>query len=94
MLEFDPAATPQGERNRLRTDAHLVPTGTVALMATAEEPEGWALCDGAAISRHDAPELWALIGTSFGAGDGVTTFNLPNITAAVPPLALGYMIKL
>ena len=40
--------------------------------------DGYLLCDGSAISRTLYPELFAAIGTTYGAGDGSTTFNLPN----------------
>lgn len=42
-------------------------------------PSGWLLCDGTAVPRAAYPELFAVIGTSWGAGDGSTTFNLPNL---------------
>lgn len=42
-------------------------------------PSNWHLCDGAAISRTTYATLFSLIGTTFGVGDGSTTFNLPNI---------------
>ncbi len=48
------------------------------------------LCDGSAVSRTSFPELFGLLGTSEGAGDGVTTFNLPNYlgtSLAVPATA-------
>ena len=45
---------------------------------TAKLPTGYMFCDGSAISRTEYAELFALIGTSFGAGDGSTTFNLPS----------------
>ena len=41
-------------------------------------PEGWLLCDGSAVSRTDYAKLFSAIGTTWGAGDGSTTFNLPN----------------
>ena len=41
-------------------------------------PTGWILCDGSAVSRTTYADLFAVIGTNFGAGDGSTTFNLPN----------------
>lgn len=43
-------------------------------------PPGWLWCDGSAISRVDYAELFAIIGTTFGAGDGSTTFNIPDLT--------------
>lgn len=41
-------------------------------------PSGWLLCDGSAVSRTTYSELFAKIGTTYGVGDGTTTFNLPN----------------
>lgn len=41
-------------------------------------PTGWLLCDGSAISREGYPLLFSAIGTTWGAGDGSTTFNLPD----------------
>lgn len=42
-------------------------------------PEGYLLCDGSAVSRTDYADLFAVIGTTYGTGDGSTTFNLPNL---------------
>ena len=47
-------------------------------------PQMFLLCDGSAVSRTDYSELFAVIGTTFGAGDGSTTFNLPDLREAVP----------
>ena len=46
--------------------------------------QNWEICDGAAISRTGYPELFAMIGTSFGAGDGSTTFNKPDLRGRTP----------
>ena len=43
-----------------------------------EIPSGWLLCDGAAISRSSYSSLYSVISTTWGSGDGSTTFNLPN----------------
>ena len=56
-----------------------VPIGTVAWFAMPVPPAGYLECDGAAVGRETCPELFAAIGTTFGAGDGETTFNLPNL---------------
>ena len=56
------------------------PTGTVVSYAKNAAPTGWLLCDGSAVSRTTYAELFAVIGTTYGAGDGSTTFNLPNLT--------------
>lgn len=55
-----------------------VPIGTIAAHP-ANIPGGWLECDGSAISRTDYAGLFAEIGTNYGAGDGSTTFNLPDL---------------
>lgn len=54
-------------------------TGMVTLWSTGSAPTGWLLCDGSAVSRASFAALFALIGTTYGAGDGSTTFNVPNM---------------
>src|SRR5215510_2235925 len=56
----------------------LKPTGVVEAFAGAAAPTGAVLCDGAAISRATFARLFALIGTTYGVGDGSTTFNVPD----------------
>lgn len=56
--------------------------GFIYPLASAVVPEGFLLCDGAAYSRVEYPELFAAIGTMYGSGDGSTTFNVPDITFA------------
>lgn len=53
--------------------------GTVAWFAAASTPAGFLECNGAAISRTAYALLFAAIGTAYGAGDGSTTFNLPDL---------------
>lgn len=55
------------------------PTGSVMMFGSNSAPSGWHLCDGAAISRTTFSALFAVIGTTYGAGDGSTTFNVPNM---------------
>lgn len=64
----------------------LPPVGTLEIFAgdSAKVPQGWMLCDGSAISRTDYPKLFAVIGEAYGAGDGSTTFNIPNMQGRVP----------
>jgi microcystin-dependent protein len=50
----------------------------------ARLPQQWQLCDGATVSRARYPELFALIGTTYGVGDGATTFTLPDIRGFFP----------
>lgn len=62
-----------------------VQPGTIVLFSTAQAPGAkWRACDGAAISRFDYPEIFLAIGETHGAGDGSTTFELPDLTAAAP----------
>lgn len=56
-----------------------LPVGTIQMFAGNTIPEGWLLCDGSAISRTDYAKLFSAIGTIYGAGDGSTTFTLPNL---------------
>ena len=57
----------------------IVPPGAVMYFARNTAPPGWLKCNGAAISRTAYAKLFAAIGTVFGAGDGFTTFNLPDL---------------
>ena len=57
----------------------LPPVGSVTAFAGSTTPQGWLLCDGSAVSRTDYADLYAVIGDTYGAGDGSTTFNLPNL---------------
>lgn len=58
---------------------HAVPAGAVAFFAMSAEPVGWLRADGAVVSRTIYSALFAAIGTRFGAGDGATTFKLPDL---------------
>lgn len=61
-----------------------VPTGTVVQFAGDTAPNGWLICDGSAISREIYANLFELIGSTFGGGDGTTTFNIPNLKGKIP----------
>lgn len=61
-----------------------VPIGAVFPFAGAVVPGGYLLADGSAVSRTTYSDLFNLIGTTFGSGDGSTTFNLPNLKGKVP----------
>jgi len=61
-----------------------IPIGAQLLWSTNTAPEGWLLCQGQALSRTEYADLFAVIGTIHGAGDGSTTFNLPNWPGKVP----------
>lgn len=57
--------------------------GEILGYAGATAPKDYLLCDGSAVSRATYAELFAIIGTSFGSGDGSTTFNLPNMQGKI-----------
>ena len=56
-----------------------MPIGAIVPYAGATTPVGWLLCDGAAVSRTQYAQLFAIVGVTYGAGDGVLTFNLPDL---------------
>lgn len=55
-----------------------VNTGDIKGFGGTASPAGWLLCDGSAVSRDDFSDLFSVIGTKFGAGNGTTTFNVPD----------------
>jgi microcystin-dependent protein len=61
-----------------------VPTGAVIPFGGLAAPNGWLLCDGAAVSRQDYKDLWDVIGTTFGEGNGNSTFNVPDLRQRFP----------
>ncbi len=74
---------------RAAADGHLT-VGDLKLRPNGDAIAQHLLCDGTAVSRVDFPELFALLGTTEGDGDGSTTFNLPNYLGApvaVPAVA-------
>lgn len=60
------------------------PVGMMAPYAGSAAPTGWLLCNAAAVSRTTYAGLFAVIGTTYGVGDGSTTFNLPDLRGRVP----------
>ena len=53
--------------------------GSIKLFGGSVAPEGWLLCDGSAVNRITYKDLFSVIGTTYGEGDGSTTFNIPDI---------------
>ena len=60
------------------------PLGTINAFGGTTAPEGWLLCQGQALSRTEYKDLFDVIGTAYGSGDGSTTFNLPDMREAAP----------
>lgn len=58
--------------------------GEMRMYGGSTPPAGWLLCDGSEVSRATYANLFNVIGTAFGAGDGSTTFNLPDLRGRVP----------
>lgn len=73
------AATPKAVKAAFDRAAQSAPSGVVAFFAGANAPVGWLKANGAAVSRTTYAALFAAIGTTFGAGDGSTTFKLPDL---------------
>ncbi len=61
----------------------LMPSGSLMPYAGASAPTGYLLCDGAAISRSTYSALFALVGTTYGSGDGSSTYNIPDLRGRV-----------
>jgi microcystin-dependent protein len=63
----------------VRDAAKLIPSGAIMDFGMTAAPTGWLVCDGAAVSRTTYATLFTAIGTTWGAGDGTTTFNVPAL---------------
>jgi len=85
-LDADPTLALQAATKQYvdSTVASGVPTGVLTMWPTGTAPTGWLLCNGAAVSRTTYAALFAAIGTTFGAGDTTTTFNLPDYRDRMP----------
>lgn len=59
-------------------------SGDIKISAVGAVPTGWLACNGAAVSRATYSSLFTAIGVTFGVGDGVATFNLPDLRDRVP----------
>lgn len=69
---------------RLNIGPDVIPAGTVwAFAGTSDAPPGWLFCTGVAVSRTEFAGLFSVIGTTYGAGNGTTTFNLPDLRGRV-----------
>lgn len=67
------------------SDGSLVePVGSGKVWFSETPPQGWLLCQGQEVSRTSYPRLWDILGDTWGAGNGTTTFNLPDLRGVVP----------
>lgn len=81
------AATPaavKALRNEMLNSFVTFPVGMVVPYAGASAPSGWLLCDGQAVSRTSYPSLFQVLGVTYGGGDGVNTFNVPDLRECSP----------
>ncbi len=62
--------------------ADRTPSGAIIAFGGTTPPAGWLLCDGAAVSRATYATLFSAIGVTWGAGDGTTSFNVPDLRGA------------
>ena len=72
-----------GFQQRIAAKEDIVPAGTIHLYAGATAPAGFLLCQGQTVSRNSFPRLFAAVGTNYGAGDGSTTFGIPDLQGRV-----------
>ena len=61
-----------------------VPIGGILPYGGSTAPAGWLLCNGSAVSRRTYRGLFSVVGTTYGVGDGSTTFNIPDLRSRVP----------
>lgn len=66
------------------TNTNDTPSGAILQFAGSSAPANWLLCDGSLVSRTTYANLFAAISTTYGAGDGSTTFKLPDLRGRVP----------
>ena len=83
VTEYQQEGTPFGAKEAMQLYDGIVPPGAVIPYAGSSAPDGWLLCDGSAVSRTTYANLYAAIGTAFGAGNGSTTFTLPDLRGRV-----------
>lgn len=88
-----PTASAGNNSTQIATTAFVlangVPAGGLTMWPTSSAPSGWLLCNGATVSRTTYATLFGVIGTTFGAGDGSTTFTLPDYRSRMPIGASG-----
>ena len=101
-LEQTGALTPETAQNALSVMLEtyfnelptMIPIGGMMMHAANVIPDRWLICDGAAISRTVYAALFAVIGTDYGAGNGTTTFNIPDWADLSPMGAGGGLVGL
>lgn len=69
----------QGVLPLLEEEKKEITAGLISAYIGATDPIGWMICNGRIVSRTMYPNLFALIGVDYGMGDGITTFNIPDL---------------
>lgn len=87
LAVVDTSATVTKKIRKDNLFAGFLPTGAMIDYAGNSEPDGWVFCNGQALNRTTYAALFAAIGTTFGVGDGSTTFNVPDLSGRV---SVGY----
>lgn len=72
-----------GSGGGTKVPVDMIDVGTIVPYSGSEAPKNWLICDGRAVSRATYIELFNIIGTTYGEGDGSTTFNLPDLKGKV-----------
>ncbi len=73
-----------GQYKKFLTEDDCTPAGIISQFAGETAPNGYLLCQGQAVSRTTYANLFNVIGTKYGSGDGSTTFNIPDLRGRVP----------
>lgn len=82
--EFDAITTAMDTQEEVIANLVTTPVGGIIMYSLNVAPNGFLMCDGSAKSRNTYIGLFQAIGTTFGAGDGSTTFNVPNLSNRFP----------
>jgi microcystin-dependent protein len=77
------ANSPEALAVRVSNAELLVPVGSIHQFAGSQAPQGYLLCEGQAISRTDFARLFSVLATTYGVGNGTTTFNIPDLRSRV-----------
>jgi len=72
------------DESQIQTAPSMIPAGVILPFAGSEIPAGWLLCDGGEVSRDTYNSLFSLISNIYGDGDGVNTFNVPDLRGRMP----------
>lgn len=78
VMTVDTSATASKKVKLVNLFQQFLPAGAVCQYAGASAPTNWLFCDGSAVSRTTYANLFTAIGTTWGSGDGSTTFNIPD----------------